>query len=161
MTVTTRPRPPASMPPTAPPPSDPRDPRTEPDALIEEARRRARRRRRLCAAGVLLAAVIGAGAYLGSGRGGVDSSEPARAPEEPLVRIQAGPAASRMGNGPLAIMASEADSRGEGPSGWYGLSTSDSEDVCHRLLRVPVVRRGAARSRASTGPRTASGLCCR
>jgi hypothetical protein len=122
MTVTTRPRPPASMPPTAPPPSDPRDPRTEPDALIEEARRRARRRRRLCAAGVLLAAVIGAGAYLGSGRGGVDSSEPARAPEEPLVRIQAGPAASRMGNGPLAIMASEADSRGEGPSGWYGLS---------------------------------------
>jgi Tol biopolymer transport system component len=124
MTVTTRPRPPTPMPPTAAPLSDPRDPQIEPDALIEEARRRARRRRTLYAC-VLLAAAVGTGAYLGSGGGGGDSSEPTAplAAEQPLVRIQAGSVASPMSNGPLSIVAFEDNGRGEGPAGWYGLSS--------------------------------------
>jgi len=113
--------------PPRPPEHDESPDRKALEALIEEARRRARRRRMLCAAGVLLAAVIGAGAYLGSGRGGGDSSEPPLAPKplapkEPLGRIQAGRAGPGMSNGPLAIMASEADVTGDGPAGWYGLS---------------------------------------
>jgi hypothetical protein len=122
MTVTTPPRPPVSIPPTAAPPTDPRDPQTDPEALIEEARRRARRRRRLYGASVLLAAAFGAGAYFGSGRGGGGSSEAPLVQEKPLVRIQAGSTASTMSNGPLAIVAFDANGVGEGPDGWYGLS---------------------------------------
>src|SRR6185436_10512213 len=121
MTVTTPPRPPVSMPPTSAPPTDPRDRQTDPEALIEEARRRARRRRRLYGASVLLAAALGAGAYFGSGRGG-GSSEASLVQEKPLVRIQAGSTASTMSNGPLAILAFDADAVGEGLDGWYGLS---------------------------------------
>ena len=123
MTVTTPPRPLVSIPPTAAPPTDPGDRQIDPEALIEEARRRARRRRRLYGASVLLAAALGAGAYFGSGRGGGDSSEAVPlAPQKPLVRIQAGRTASTMSNGPLAIVAFDADGVGEGPDGWYGLS---------------------------------------
>jgi hypothetical protein len=125
MTVTTPPRPPVSIPPTAAPPADPRDPQTDPEALIEEARRRARRRRRLYGASILLAAAVGAGAYFGSGRGGGGSSEAEAplAPEKPLVRIQAGSTAPTMSNGPLAIVAFDDNGVGEGPAGWYGLSS--------------------------------------
>jgi hypothetical protein len=123
MTVTTPPRPPHSMPPTASPPSDPRDPQVEPEALIEEARRRARRRRRLYGACLVLAATGGAGALFGFGRGGGHGTATQPAGAKPLVRIHAGSVASTMKNGPLAIMAFEADSSARGPSGWYGLST--------------------------------------
>jgi WD40-like Beta Propeller Repeat len=123
MTVTAPPRPPVSMPPTSAPPTDPRDPQTDPEALIEEARRRAQRRRRLYGASVLLAAAIGAGGYFGSGRGegGLEAGAPLAA-EKPLVRIEAGSTASTMSNGPLAIVAFDANGVGEGPDGWYGLS---------------------------------------
>lgn len=137
MTVTTpTPRPPAPIAPTPPPPSDPRDPGIEPDALIEEARRRARRRRMLYAC-ALLAVTVGTGAYVGSGGGGGDSTEaPAPlAPENPLVRIEAGSAAWTMSNGPLAIMASDADSRGE--SGWYGLSNIGFGERLSPVARCP------------------------
>jgi hypothetical protein len=130
MTVITPPRPPRSTPPMAAPPSDPRAPQVEPEALIEEARRRARRRRVLYSACVLLAAVAGTGAYFdfGHGGGGGDRTEaPPAAENQPAaetqpVRIDAG-SAPIMTNGPLLIRAVEPNSTGEYPRGWYDLST--------------------------------------
>ena len=136
MSVTTPARPPAPIAPTPPPASDPRDPGIEPDALIEEARRRARRRRMLYACALLAVAFGTGGAYVGSGGGGGDSSEAPLAAEKPLVRIQAG-AASTMSNGPLAIMASGPDSKGEGPAGWYGSSNIEFGGRLSPIARCP------------------------
>jgi len=132
MTVTRPSRPPRSLPPPAPPP----DPQIEPDALIEEARRRARRRRMLYGACVLLAAAAGTGAYFGFGQGG-DSANAPLAAEKPLVRIDAGSEASAMSNGPLMITAFEADSTGDGPPGWYGLSKIDLGGLLSPVARCP------------------------
>jgi hypothetical protein len=138
MTVTTPPRPPHSMPPTAAPPSDPRDPQVEPEALIEEARRRARRRRRLYGACLVLAATGGAGAFFGFGRGGDHGTATQLAGGKPLVQIHAGSAASTMSNGPLMIMAVDADSRGQGPPGWYGLSKIEFGGRLSPVARCPL-----------------------
>ncbi len=142
MTVITPPRPPRSMPPTAAPPSDPRNPQGEPEALIEEARRRARRRRRLYGACLVLAATGGAGAFFGFGRGGDHGTATQLAGGKPLVQIHAGSAASTMGNGPLVIMALDADSRGQGPPGWYGLSKIESGGRPSVSPSYGLVRRG-------------------
>jgi len=86
MTVTTPPRP---APRAAPPPSDPRDPLIDPDALIEEARSRARRRRRLYGASLLLVAAAGVGALFGSGYGIGDGADASSATAKPAVAMAA------------------------------------------------------------------------
>jgi WD40 repeat protein len=143
VTVTKSPHPPRSMPRPVAPARDPRDPPIDPNALIEEARRRARRRRMLYSACVLLAALAGMGAYFGFGHGGGGTTEapPAAenqpAAETPPVRIDAGSSAPIMNNGPLLIRAFEANSIGEGPPGWYGLSTIGIGGRLSPVVRCP------------------------
>jgi dipeptidyl aminopeptidase/acylaminoacyl peptidase len=143
VTATKSPHPPPSMPRPAAPARDPRDPPIDPDAWIEEARRRARRRRMLYSACVLLAAAAGTGAYFGFGHGGGGSTEAPPAAEKqpaaanPLVRIDAGSAASPMNNGQLLIRAFDADEKERGPAGWYGLSTIGLEGRLSPVVRCP------------------------
>jgi hypothetical protein len=111
MTVTTPPRPPH---------------RSAPDdleALIEEARRRARRRRLWYAAAALLAAA-GSVAIFGWGHGG-GAHRPTARGESPVSRGHAG-VATRIA--PIArpgqlTMIGGPSHNGQGPSGWYDLST--------------------------------------
>jgi dipeptidyl aminopeptidase/acylaminoacyl peptidase len=122
MTVTAPPRPPRL--------SEPVDL----DALIEEARRRARRRRQAYGACLLLAALVGLGVFFGLGRG--DGAGVAAAPASPPTPLpHVAPALSH--NGPLTIMDVETGPSGQGPAGWYGLSSIGGNGRLRVLARCP------------------------
>jgi WD40 repeat protein len=121
----------------------PRPPSADPatldalEALIEEARRRARRRRLAYAAMTLLTVGTGLGAYFGfRGGHGAGESSPAAVG---LPAVQAGlhPVVPARHNGPLTLMDLPTDGNGEGPAGWYGLSTLDAKGRLHPLVRCP------------------------
>jgi Tol biopolymer transport system component len=105
------------------------------EALIEEARRRARRRR-LYIAAVLLLIAAGLSAYFGGGHGsrGAPSSRdasgsPAQASNYASLQTPR--------NGSLTITDVPTNARGDGPHGWYNLSTVGSNGRLHPLVRCP------------------------
>ena len=116
------------------PPVDPPDPEAL-EALIEEARRHARRRRRNTA-WALLGALAIVGLVLGlidAGRshGAAARSHPA-SPGKPATNVPI-----TAGNGSLTIMAVQADSRAEGPAGYYGISEIGARGRVHAFVRCP------------------------
>ena len=112
---------------------DPRAPAPDPlEALIEEARRRARRRRLRYAAAVLLVAAAGVAAFDAFGRG---SGAPAPAARGRPPQVAVGHL--DVANGPLTLNDVDTISPGEGPPGWYVLSTLNDEGRLQPLIRCP------------------------
>ena len=125
MDVLTPPRPTRTPP---PPEHDPLE------ALIEEARRRAHRRRRRNIGAALLALGAAAGVLFGvierGGAGDAQTQHHARSPQ-----IAIGPRATA--NGPLTLADVETISPGEGPPGWYTVSTLGTDARLHTFVRCP------------------------
>jgi hypothetical protein len=115
------------------PPEIDRRPEVDPlEALIEEARLRARRRRQRRGLFALVAAIgLGVmllliGRVLGDASEAATSSVVAVSSERPSVH-----------NGPLTIMDVDVNAKGNGPVGWYGLSTVGPEGSLRPLVRCP------------------------
>jgi dipeptidyl aminopeptidase/acylaminoacyl peptidase len=104
------------------------------EALIEEARRRARRRRQRNVATVLAAGAATAGVLFsfvqrgGAGHGAVPTQ-----PRPSQIAV----GARALANGPLTLADVESTALGEGPPGWYGLSTVGADGRLHVIARCP------------------------
>ena len=103
-------------------------------ALIEEARRRARRRRRRYLAVSVVGIAAGASILFGAThRGGPQHAGAETRGKPPQVAV--GPTA--VANGPLTLADVETIKPGEGPPGWYAVSTLGSDGRLHAIVRCP------------------------
>jgi hypothetical protein len=110
--------------------ASPRPRRSVLQAVIEEARRRARLRRQRNALLLVLLVCAGVATYFSVNRGAGPSVQS-------LERIELAASTTPMKNGALTLMDVQSNSKHEGPSGWYGVSTVDSLGHLHPLVRCP------------------------
>jgi hypothetical protein len=106
------------------------------EALIEEARRRARRRRRLQGGGALLVLATGAAAFFGFGNGGRSRAPHPSAGDVSLPQIKRIPP-NEIRNGAITLMDVRTIAPGEGPPGWYGVSTLGRDGRLRTIVRCP------------------------